>query len=95
MSEKDTTPPVEIAALEAEVALAREQLAQTVDALVDQVDPRKQADRLAQKGRRLVFDATDPAALPEDRSRARTVLVVAGAVVALVVVGIVRRATRG
>ncbi|GIG40318.1 DUF3618 domain-containing protein [Cellulomonas phragmiteti] len=95
MSEKDTTTTPQIAALEAEVALAREQLAMTVDSLVDQVDPRRQADRLAQKGRRLVFDATDPASLPEDRTRARKVLVIAGAVAALVVVAVVRRATRG
>lgn len=94
MSAKDTGPADEVAALEAQVALAREQLVATVDALVDQVDPRRQADRLAQKGRRLVFDATDAAALPEDRARARKVLVVAGVVVALAVVGIVQAVRR-
>lgn len=94
MSAKDTTPTPEIAALEAEVTLTREQLAATVDALVDRVDPRRQADRAKARGRRLVFDATDPAALPEDRAHARKILAVAGVVVALVVVGIVRRATR-
>lgn len=94
MSAKDTGPADEVAALEAQVVLAREQLVATVDALVDQVDPRRQADRLAQKGRRLVFDATDAAALPEDRARARKVLVVAGVVVALAVVGIVQAVRR-
>lgn len=94
MSEKDSVPTPEIAALEAQVALAREQLAATVDALADEVDPRRQVDRLKARGRRLVFDATDPAALPEDRARARKVVVVAGVVVALVVVGVVRRVTR-
>lgn len=94
MSAKDTGPADEVAALEAQVVLAREQLVATVDALVDQVDPRRQADRLAQKGRRLVFDATDAAALPEDRARARKVLAVAGVVVALAVVGIVQAVRR-
>ncbi|MBO0899367.1 DUF3618 domain-containing protein [Cellulomonas sp. zg-ZUI222] len=88
------TPATDIGTLTAEAALARAQLAETVDALVDRVDPRRQAERAKDRGRRLVFDATDPAALPEDRARARKVLVVAGVVVALVVVGIVRRATR-
>lgn len=94
MSEKDSVPTPEIAALEAQVTLVREQLAATVDALVDEVDPRRQVDRLAARGRRLLFDATDAAALPEDRARARKVVAVAGVVVALVVVGVVRRMTR-
>lgn len=94
MSDKDSTPTPHVAALEAEVVLAREQLVATVDALVDEVSPQRQAERLKQRARRLVFDATDAAALPEDRARARKVLAVAGAVVALVVVGVVRRATR-
>lgn len=94
MSTDETKPDPAVAALEAEVTLAREQLAATVDALADQVDPRRQAARLKERGRRLVFDATDRAALPEDRARARKVLAVAGVVVALVVVGVVRRVTR-
>lgn len=94
MSTDETKPDPAVAALEAEVTLAREQLAATVDALADQVDPRRQAARLKERGRRLVFDATDRAALPEDRARARRVLAVAGVVVALVVVGVVRRVTR-
>lgn len=94
MSDKDTTPDPHLTALEAEVTLAREQLAATVDALVDEVDPQRQVERLKQRGRRLLFDATDAAALPEDRARARTVLAVAGTVVVLVAVGIVRRVTR-
>ncbi|MCC2335385.1 DUF3618 domain-containing protein [Cellulomonas wangsupingiae] len=94
MSEKETTPSPEIVALEAEVVLTREQLASTVDALVEQVDPRRQAARAAARGRRLMFDATDPAALPEDRARARKIVAVAGVVVVLVVAGIVRKATR-
>ncbi len=87
-------PTPRIAALEAEVVLTREQLAGTVDALADRLDPRRQADRAKARGRRLLFDATDPAALPEDRARARKVLAAAGVVVVLVVAGIVRRATR-
>ncbi|ADG75787.1 conserved hypothetical protein [Cellulomonas flavigena DSM 20109] len=94
MSDKDSTPTPQVAALEAEVVLAREQLAATVDALADEVSPQRQVERLQQRARRLVFDATDAAALPEDRARARKVLAVAGAVVALVVVGVVRRVTR-
>lgn len=84
-----TTP--RIAALEAEVALSRQQLAATVDALSTRVDPRVQAQRAVDGGRRLVRDAKDPAALPEERARARTVLAVAGGVAALVAVGLVRR----
>jgi len=95
VSAKDTPPSPEITALEAEVVLTREQLASTVDALVDRVDPRRQADRAAERGRRLIFDATDPAAIPEDRARARKVLAVAGVVAALVVVAVVRKVTRG
>lgn len=94
MSADQNTPSPAVSALEAEVTLAREQLAATVDALAGEVDPRRQAERLKERGRRLVFDATDDAALPEDRARARKVLAVAGGVVALVVVGIVRRVTR-
>ena len=94
MSADENTPSPAVSALEAEVTLAREQLAATVDALADEVDPRRQAERLKERGRRLVFDATDDAALPEDRARARKVLAVAGGVVALVVVGVVRRLTR-
>ena len=92
--DKDSTPTPRIAEKQAEVTLSREQLAATVDALADRLDPRKQADRAAARGRRLVFDATDAAALPEDRARARKILGVAAAAVGLVVVGIVRRATR-
>lgn len=94
MSDKDTTPTPDVATLEAEVVLAREQLAATVDALVDEVSPQRQAERLQQRARRLWFDATDAAALPEDRAHARKVLAATGAVVALVVVGVVRRVTR-
>lgn len=95
MSDDETTPATpHLAALEAEVTLTREQLAATVDALADRLDPRRQADRAVARGRRLVFDATDPAALPEDRAHARKVVVIAGVVVVLVVAGIVRRATR-
>lgn len=83
-----------LADLESDVTLAREQLAATVDALVDQVDPRRQAARLKSRGRRLLFDATDPAALPEARARARRTLVVAGVVVLVVAAGVVRRVTR-
>ena len=94
MSTEETTPTPEIAGHAAEAALARAELAGTLDALVDRVDPRRQAERAKEKGRRLVFDATDPAALPEDRARARKIAAAAGVVVALVVVGIVRRIAR-
>lgn len=89
---KVTTP--KITELEAEVAVTRTQLASTVDALAERLDPRVQKDKLVADGKRLVFDATDAAALPEDRSRARTILAFAGAVTVLVVAGIVRRAIR-
>lgn len=94
MSGSDSTPSPDVAALEAEVTLAREQLGATVDALVDHVSPGRQAERLKARGQRLWFDATDPSALPEDKARARKVLAVAGTVAALLVVGIVRRVTR-
>ncbi|MFC8191929.1 DUF3618 domain-containing protein [Cellulomonas sp. NPDC057328] len=89
---KISTP--KITELEAEVAVTRTQLASTVDALAERLDPRVQKDKLVADGKRLVFDATDAAALPEDRSRARTVLAVAGAVTVLVVVGVVRKIVR-
>lgn len=89
---KISTP--RITELEAEVALTRGQLASTVDALTERLDPRVQKDRLVADGKRLVFDATDEAALPEDRARARKVLAVAGVVAALVVVALVRRVVR-
>ena len=94
MSDKDSTPTPHVAALEAEVVVARGHLAATVDALGVAVYPQRQVERLQQRARRLWFDATDTAALPEDRDRARKVLAVTGAVVVLVVVGVVRRATR-
>lgn len=94
MSDKDSTPTPRVGELEAEVVLAREQLVATVDALVDEVSPQRQVERLKQKGRRLVFDATDAAALPEDRARARKVLAVAGAVVVVLVAGVALRTTR-
>lgn len=92
--DQDTTPTPQIAERQAEVTLSREQLAATVDALADRLDPRKQADRAAARGKRLVFDATDAAALPEDKARARKILGVAGAAVGLVVFGIVRKIGR-
>ncbi|QCB92653.1 DUF3618 domain-containing protein [Cellulomonas shaoxiangyii] len=87
-----TTP--KITELEAEVVVSRGQLASTVDALAERLDPRVQKDKLVADGKRLVFDATDAAALPEDRSRARKIFAVAGGVAALVVAGIVRKVTR-
>lgn len=94
MSDKDSNPTPHVTALEAEVVLAREHLVATVDALVDEVSPQRQIERLQQRARRLWFDATDTAALPEERARARKVLAVAGTVVAVAVASAVLRATR-
>ena len=94
MSADDTTPTPHIAALEAEVTLSREQLAAPVGAHVDRVHPPHPAERAKARRRRRGFDATDPAALPEDRDHARKVLLVAGVVVAVVGAGVVRKIVR-
>ena len=81
----------EMVTLEAELAVTRAQLASTVDELVARLDPRAQAVRAVESGRRLVNDAVHGDAAPEARKKALAVLggVVAGvaAVVALVVAG--------
>ncbi len=67
-----TTPEME--ALEAQLAVTRAQLASTVDELAARLDPRAQAVRAAESGRRLWSDATTGDADPEARKKARTVL---------------------
>ena len=98
MSETSATPKSptsdRMKALEAELLLTRGQLAATVDELADRLNPKTQAGRAVAEGKRLVSDATDPAAAPEARKRARVVLGVAGAVAALLVTGVVRRVAR-
>ncbi|WP_315094781.1 DUF3618 domain-containing protein [uncultured Cellulomonas sp.] len=84
-----TTPQMQ--ALEAELAVTRAQLASTVDELVARLDPRAQAVRAVESGRRLVSDAVSGDAAPDARKKALAVLggAVAGvaALVALVVAG--------
>lgn len=82
-----------IAALEAELALNRAQLASTVDELSTRLDPRYQAAQAVDSGRRLVRNAvgTDPEANPQARGRARAVLGAGVAALGLVVALAVRR----
>jgi len=83
-----TTSP-KVAALEAELAVTRAQLADTVDALTDRLDPR----RAVAGGRQIVRDATGsgPGATPARRTRARVVLGAGIVVVGLAVTLVVRR----
>ncbi|KQS98940.1 DUF3618 domain-containing protein [Cellulomonas sp. Leaf395] len=85
----------EMVALEAELAVTRAQLASTVDELVARLDPRAQAGRAVESGRRMWSDATSGDAPPEARKKALAVLggAVAGVavVLALVIAGGRRR----
>jgi hypothetical protein len=76
--------------LEAQLALTRQELALTVDELAEKVDPRVQARRAADQGRKLVSDLTDPDASDDERKRAYIAVAVAAGVVLLVVTGVVR-----
>jgi len=77
-----TTP--EMAAIEAEIALARRELVATVDELAGRLTPRAQAQAAREAARRLVADATNPDAPVETRDRARKVLLGTAVGVALV-----------
>lgn len=77
--------------LEAELERTRAELAATVDALTDQLDPRVQAARAAEKGRRVVQDAFGSSTSRADRARALKVLGAAAAVLGVVVLVTVRR----
>ncbi|WP_426593237.1 DUF3618 domain-containing protein [Cellulomonas sp. McL0617] len=85
----------EMVAIEADITATRAQLAATVDELAARLDPRAQAGRAMERGRRLWSDATTGEGGPEARTRALTVLgsVAAGvtAFVALVAVVAARR----
>lgn len=80
--------------LEDEVRAARNELAATVDELAGWFDPRTRMTSVVDRGRKLVHDATDQAADPSDRTRARVVLGVAAAAVAAAIAGVVGRVTR-
>ncbi|MGN8244714.1 DUF3618 domain-containing protein [Cellulomonas soli] len=77
--------------LEAEIARTRAQLVATVEELQGRLDPRVQAGRAADKGRKIVQDAFSAQASHADRRRALTVLGSVAAVVGLVVLTAVRR----
>ncbi|GIG28216.1 DUF3618 domain-containing protein [Cellulomonas marina] len=78
-------------ALEAELAATRRQLAETVDELTDRLDPKANATRAVESGRKLVQDAVGSDAPPQDRNRARMVLGGVVGALALVVTIAVRR----
>ncbi|MBT0994072.1 DUF3618 domain-containing protein [Cellulomonas sp. DKR-3] len=87
-----TTP--EILALEAQIAVTRQQLASTVDEVVTRLDPRTQAAAAAAASRQMVHDALSEDAAPEDQARARKVLGGAVAGVVVLVALVVLRARR-
>ena len=83
----------EMVALEAELAVTRAELASTVDELVARLDPRAQAGRAVDSGRRLWSDATSGDASPEARKKAIAVIggTVAGVAALLALVIAARR----
>jgi len=86
----------QMVAIEADITATRAELAATVDELVARLDPRAQAGRLLEGGRRLWADATSGDGGPEARKRALTVLgSVAAGVAALVALVAVVAARRG
>lgn len=80
--------------LEDDVRAARGELAATVDEIAGWFDPKTRVTSAVHRGRRLVHDATDPVADPEDRARARVLLGAAAAVVAAALAGVVSRIVR-
>lgn len=76
---------------ESEVARTRAELAATVDALADRLDPRAQAKSAVDGTKRLWEDATTKDADPRRQKRARAVLGGAVAVVALLAAAGLRR----
>lgn len=104
MTDETTKPPAkpvepfstpQMVAIEGDITAARAELAASIDELVARLDPRAQAGRAVESGRRLWADATTGDSGPEARKRALTVLggVAAGAaaLLAIVVVMAVRR----
>ncbi len=79
--------------LEQELAATRDELAATVDELVTRLDPRTQATRLVDEGKKMVNDATGHAD-PQLQRQARVRLGVVTGAAALVLTGIVRRIVR-
>ncbi|WP_051274954.1 DUF3618 domain-containing protein [Cellulomonas sp. URHD0024] len=83
-------------AIEADIKVARAELAESIDELVARLDPRAQAGRAIENGRRLWTDATTGDSGPEARTRALKVLgSVAAGVAALVALVAVVAARRG
>ncbi|MDC7122315.1 DUF3618 domain-containing protein [Cellulomonas fimi] len=76
---------------ESEVARTRAELAATVDALADRLDPRAQAKSAVDGTKRLWSDATTKDADPHRQKRARAVIGGAVAVVALLAAAGLRR----
>jgi hypothetical protein len=76
--------------LEAQLAFARLELAETLSELASQLTPRAQAERAKAAASGLLHDAVAPDASPEARKRSRIVLGVAAGVVLLFVAGTVR-----
>jgi hypothetical protein len=80
--------------LELDVQAARSELAATVGEITAWFDPKTRLTAAVDRGRQIFNDATDPAADPTDRTRARVVLGVAAGAVAALVVGAFGRVTR-
>lgn len=80
--------------LEDDVRAARGDLAATVDELAGWFDPKTRMTAAVDRSRQVVHDATDPAADPAERRRARIVLGVAAAAAVAVVAGVVGRLAR-
>lgn len=87
-----TTPSMQ--AIEAEIAVTRQQLVATVDELTARLAPRAQLDAAVSTARRLASDATSADASPEDRTHARQVLAGAAVAVAFVTTIVVLRIAR-
>lgn len=80
--------------LELDVQAARSELAATVGELKRWFSPKTRLTAAVDRGRQILNDATDPAADPADRTRARIVLGVAAGAVAASVVGAIGRVAR-
>ncbi len=89
-----TPPGDKLKQLEDDVRAARSDLASTVDELAGWFEPKTRMTAAMDRGRRLLHDASDSAADPADRRRARIVLGVAAAVTAVMLSGVVRRLSR-
>ncbi|GAA3798860.1 DUF3618 domain-containing protein [Cellulomonas soli] len=77
--------------IEAELERARAELAATVDELTDRLDPRTQAARAAEQGRKVVRDAFGSGVPVADRRRALKAVAVVAAALGVVVVLAARR----